>query len=558
MRKHLFFILFGILFTTALNAQFYSDSARSTAMNGAHSATSLDGFESMMFNPAGLAAGKSVFGLHILGTLGMNVYSNSFNLTTAIEIMEQLQAGDGDIEHFIANMRKQNLNTGIQAGFQINYNFFKFFFQTKYFSLGVSDTLKARARMFIGDDLFSTVFDEVDLNRKQSLGTIGADLIVYNDLSSTFSMYLWMLERKTPFRGFYVGGGVHQYTPIIHSSANLSGKLEKGSLNSKVDVSQVDANLYTYNMELDGKVNIASPAALYWNKSGIPIVQDFSKGAGIPFGLGFDLGLIIDFNKWVRAGFSVTDLGFMMAPSTEFEINKTVNIDLQDMESVGNEFSKIRDDFKSGGIGGTEAILAPLAMRLGATLTPYSNRFIELECPITFTLTDFDLIVLGFLPTFGVSSGVEFTVKAGIFRMPLWTSLGYFTSSGISVGFGGGLHIGVCHLDLGIRGLESLMAPSSSSAWGRDVAFTAQLSFQLNKKTEKQAKKSKLKRAMRKAARKSSPKAVKVQVDESAANIQAEESAAPETDNAAEQPQTEINETTLDSQESEEKIMLMQ
>ena len=105
---------------------------------------------------------------------------------------------------------------------------------------------------------------------------------------------------------------------------------------------------------------------------------------------------------------------------------------------------------------------------------------------------------------------------------------------------------------------RSLIAPSSSSAWGRDVAFTAQLSFQLSKKTEKQAKKSKLKRAMRKAARKSSPKAVKVQVDESTANIQAEESAAPETDNAAEQPQTEINETTLDSQESEEKIMLMQ
>lgn len=556
MRKHIFFILFGMLFTTALNAQFYSDSARSTAMNGAHSAASLDGFESMMFNPAGLAASKSVFGLHILGTLGMNAYSNSFNLTTAIEIMEQLQAGNGDIEHFVSNMREQNLNTGIQAGFQMNYNLFKFFFQTKYFSFGVSDTLKARARMFIGDDLFSTVFDKVDLNKGQTLGTIGADLLLYNDLSSTFSMYLWMLERKTPFRGFYIGGGVHQYTPIIHSSASLSGKLEKGSLDSKIDVSQVNANLYKYDLELDGKVNIASPAALNWGKSGIPIVQDLNKGAGIPFGLGFDLGLIIDFNKWVRAGFSVTDLGFMISPSTEVEIDRTINIDLQNTESVGDEFSKLRDDFKNGGVGGTEVVMAPLAMRLGATVTPYSNRFIDLECPITFTITDFDLLVLGFLPTFGVSTGVEFTVKAGVFSMPLWTSLGYFTSSGISVGFGGGLHLGVCHLDLGIRGLESLMAPASNSAWGRDVAFTLQLSFQLNKKTEKttvKKSKSKLKRAARKAAARKSPKAIEVQVDESSVNIQPTESEAEHLQN-----EVKMDETTSDSQNSEDKIMLMQ
>lgn len=486
MRKYILFILLGTFFTAALNAQFYSDSARSTAMNGAHSAASLDGFEAMMFNPAGLAAGKSVFGLHILGTLGMNLYSNSFSLTTALEIMEQLQAGNGNIEHFISNMRKQTLNTGIQAGFQMNYNIFKFFFQTKYLSFGLSDTLKIRSRMFIGDDLFSTVFDEINLNNKQNLGTIGADSLIYNDLNSTFSLYLWMLERKTPLRGFYVGGGVHLYTPIIHSSAHFSSKLGKDSLGSKVDVNQVEAKLYTYNLELNGKVSLASPAALCWNEFGLPIIQDFSKGEGIPFGLGFDLGLIIDFNKWIRAGFSVTDLGFMMAPSTEFKIDKKINIDLQDMKSIGNEFSKIVDDFKDGGTGGNEAILAPLAMRLGATVTPYSNRFIELECPITFTVTDFDLINLGFLPTFGVSSGIEFTVKAGIFSMPLWTSIGYFTSSGISVGFGSGLHLGVFHLDLGLRGLESLMAPASDSPWGRNVAFAMQLSFQLGKKTEKQ------------------------------------------------------------------------
>lgn len=495
MRKHILFIIFGIFFTTALNAQFYSDSAYSTAMIGAHSASSLDSFESMMFNPAGLAASKSIFGLHILGTLGMNLYSNSFNLTTALEIMEQLQAGNGNIEHFISNMRKQTLNTGIQTGFQMNYNLFKFFFQTKYLSFGLSDTLKMRARTFIGDDLFSTVFDKVNLNDGQSLGTIGADLLMYNDLSSTFSVYLWMLERKTPFRGFYVGGGIHIYTPIVHSSASFSSKLGKGSPDSKLNMNQVDANLYTYNLELDGKISLASPAALLWDTFGVPIIQDFSKGQGIPFGLGFDLGLIIDFNKWLRAGFSVTDLGFMMAPSTEFEIDKTININLQDMESTGNEFSKIVDNFKSSGIGRTESIMAPLAMRLGATVTPYSNRFIELECPITFTVTDFDLVELGFQPTFGVSSGVEFTVKAGIFRMPLWTSLGYFTSSGISVGFGGGLHLGVCHLDLGVHGLEFLMAPASDSPWGRNIAFSVQMSFQLGKKTEKQAEKSKARKS---------------------------------------------------------------
>jgi hypothetical protein len=60
--------------------------------------------------------------------------------------------------------------------------------------------------------------------------------------------------------------------------------------------------------------------------------------------------------------------------------------------------------------------------------------------------------------------------------------VGYFTSSGFSWGVGTGLHFGVWHLDLGVRGLESLFAPPSNSGWGRDIAFAMQMSFQLKKK----------------------------------------------------------------------------
>jgi hypothetical protein len=155
-------------------------------------------------------------------------------------------------------------------------------------------------------------------------------------------------------------------------------------------------------------------------------------------------------------------------------------------------------------------------MRLGATVTPYSNNWIELECPLNFTITDFDLISLGFLPTFGFSTGVEFTLKAGFFQLPLWTSIGYFTSSGVSIGFGGGLHIGACHLDLGIRGLESLMAPPSDSAWGRDVAFALQMSFQIKKKAEDKAKE-KRDRKLTKKAPKKARKAVAVDVQDDSA-----------------------------------------
>ena len=56
MKKYIFFIVFGIFLTAGLNAQFYNDSARSTAMNGAHSAATYDGFEAMLYNPAGLPA----------------------------------------------------------------------------------------------------------------------------------------------------------------------------------------------------------------------------------------------------------------------------------------------------------------------------------------------------------------------------------------------------------------------------------------------------------------------------------------------------------------------
>lgn len=548
MKKCIFFIIFGIFFATGLNAQFYNDSARSTAMSGAHSAATYDGFEAMLYNPAGLAGGQDRFGLHIMGTLGMNLYANSFNLTSVVEVMEQLQSGKSNIESFISGMREQNLFTGAQAGLTMNYNLFKFFFRTKYFSLGFSDTLKIRGRMFLGDDLFSTMFDKIDLSKKRSFGTVGADLMFYNDLNTTFSMYLWMLERKTPFRGFYVGGGVHWYTPIAHASAAFSGKLGRGSLGSKLDVSQVDANLYTYDLELDGKVSLASPVSYCWSDLNIP----FDNGFGIPFGLGFDLGIIIDFNKWVRAGFSVTDLGFMASPATKFEVSKDIKLDLQNIGNITSEFSDISNAFSGGGKGTSEAVLAPLAMRLGATATPYSNRFIDLECPLNFTVTDFDLIALGFLPTFGFSTGVEFTVKLGAFHIPLWTSIGYFTSSGVSLGFGGGLHVGVWHLDFGLRGVEALMAPAGNSAWGRDVAFAVQMSFKLGKQTEEQAKKSKLKKL--KKSRKSKKKAAKSEVREADVKPEVEiiENVKPEDVNAFTEPENVEDSAEQNSAESVE------
>ena len=545
MKKCIFFIIFGIFLATGLNAQFYNDSARSTAMSGAHSAATYDGFEAMLYNPAGLAGGQDRFGLHIMGTLGMNLYANSFNLTSVVEVMEQLQSGKSNIEGFISGMREQNLFTGAQAGLTMNYNLFKFFFRTKYFSLGFSDTLKIRGRMFLGDDLFSTMFDKIDLSKKRSFGTIGADLMFYNDLNTTFSMYLWMLERKTPFRGFYVGGGVHWYTPIAHASAAFSGKLGKGSLGSKLDVSQVDANLYTYDLELEGKVSLASPITYSWSDLNVPL----KNGFGIPFGLGFDLGIIIDFNKWVRAGFSVTDLGFMACPATKFEVSKDIKLDLQNIGNIGSEFSDISNAFSGGGKGTSEAVLAPLSMRLGATATPYSNRFIDLECPLNFTVTDFDLIALGFLPTFGFSTGVEFTVKLGAFHIPLWTSIGYFTSSGVSLGFGGGLHVGVWHLDFGLRGIEALMAPAGNSAWGRDVAFAVQMSFKLGKQTEEQAKKSKLKKL-----KKSKKKAAKSEVRDAEVETEIEiiENVKPEDVNAFTEPENVEDSAEQNSAESVE------
>ena len=485
MRRCIFFIIFGVCFATGLNAQLYSDSAYSTAMNGAHSAVTCDGLEAMIFNPAGIAASQSRFGLHILGTLGLNLYSNCFNMTTVIEVLEQFQAGNNNIEHFVSDMCEQSPFSGFQTGVTMNYNLFKFFFQTRRVSFGFSDTVKTRARMFISEDLFSTVFNEINLNKNQSLGSVNLDLMAYNDFCTTFSMYLWMLERKTPFKGVYIGGGIHWYTPLVHASAELSGKLGKGSESSKLDVSQVDANLYTYDLELDGKVSLASAVSSSWNSLGIPYLANLNNGQGFPLGFGADLGLLIDFNKWVRAGLSVTDLGFMTAPLTEIEVNKKINLNLQNIGDVANEFSGIAEDVTNGGKGGYEIIFAPAAARLGFTFVPLLSRFMDVECPLTFTVTDFDLIPSGLFPTLGGSVGLDLRIKAGFFQLPLWTSVGYFTSSGFSWGVGTGIHLGVLHLDLGVRGLESLFAPASSSWWGRDIAFAMQMSFQLKKKKDK-------------------------------------------------------------------------
>ena len=77
-------------------------------------------------------------------------------------------------------------------------------------------------------------------------------------------------------------------------------------------------------------------------------MQSILNGGGnFGMGIGVDLGLLLDINKYIKVGLSVTDLGFMFyAGNQRTDIDRKVTLDVLNASEILDSLQDVIDDRK--------------------------------------------------------------------------------------------------------------------------------------------------------------------------------------------------------------------
>src|SRR4030066_1080993 len=90
--KSLYIVVLLIFLTLRLFPLNYITTAESISWNGAYSSIA-DGFEAMLYNPAGLYFTSTKYGFNIFGSYGVRLYSNSMSSDDLIKAFLTMQKG---------------------------------------------------------------------------------------------------------------------------------------------------------------------------------------------------------------------------------------------------------------------------------------------------------------------------------------------------------------------------------------------------------------------------------------------------------------------------------
>jgi len=206
--------------------------------------------------------------------------------------------------------------------------------------------------------------------------------------------------------------------------------------------------------------------------------------------LGFDFGFTLVFNQYVKVGFAINDLGFIIFPKvskkitdgeiTIADMSDTIKGDGSITDNIAAVF-KIKDAkaamdifLSSDPKSETFAMISPISMRTGVSITPVYSRYFDFILAADISISDFYKIVFKGYPTFAIATGFEFAPKVGWFRMPIIAAFNFNTESlGPSFSFGIGLHLGAAKMMIGVKGLEGLIQGygSNDMAFGFDFKF---------------------------------------------------------------------------------------
>ncbi|OHD18888.1 MAG: hypothetical protein A2086_13000 [Spirochaetes bacterium GWD1_27_9] len=449
-----------------INSLNFLTTAESVSWNGAYTSVA-DSFEAMLYNPAGIYMTEKKWGLNAFGSSGIRVYNNTLSTSDLLKVFNLMKTNNGDITDFVKTKMSlmPDLN-GFDLGFDLSMFNFMFFYKTKDYGFSFSFLPKTYITASLSKSIFQTVFDKLDVEKGIN-AKISATAMQYFDLNFSLSTRVRFLEKAMPFfNAIYAGVTGHVYIPTFFANVVGEGSVYKGSPNAD--------GIYSYRLKLNPKMIFSGIAPNFFTlipNSPIP----FQSGTG-GVGFGFDMGFILEFNRFVKVGFSITDLGFFALSANQIET--AVDLDIMDVQNIStnllNSFKNTKSQLISYGW------MPATSFRLGVLVTPVKHKYFDLLIAGDISVTDLQRAINGEYATFNVSTGVEFTPKTGNnkLKFPLRLAFNYNTQANApSFSWGFGLHAGPVEMEVAIRGLEVLI-----SGWGaKEIAIAYDFKFEFDK-----------------------------------------------------------------------------
>jgi hypothetical protein len=466
MKKYIFLIIFANFLINSYSLSFIT-TAESISWNGAYTSIA-DGFEAMLYNPAGLYMTDRRFGVNAFGSYGMRFYDN---ITSSGDILEMIKRtkSDGNISTIINKYLDSMPGNGFDGGGDMSM--FNFMLYMKYadFSLGFSMIPKTYGTFTIDKDLFTSVFKNLNLTQPIEISANGR-FMQYLDFNFNLSTRAKFIEKYVNVESIYVGMTGHFYFPTIY--INSMNKLS-------ITTGAPDANgIYTYQMQVTGDTIVGGffPPIFKYMSSFSSYGSLFQNDAGAGFGLGVDLGFIVKFNKIIKIGFSMTDLGFIVFPqAAKLGVNASKNISPYNFTEILNFYQFIISNLKNSQTKtAVNALLSPLAFRFGLAYTPLKSLYYEFIVAADISISDLDRLVYGGYVTFNFSTGIEFAPRYGWFQMPLRITFCYNSQANYpSSSQGIGVYLGPVEMEFGIKGIIDFLL------WGtREMAFGVDFKFE--------------------------------------------------------------------------------
>jgi hypothetical protein len=465
MKKYFIALIMAFLTYSSYSLS-YITTAESISWNGAYTSIA-DGFEAMLYNPAGLYMTERRFGINAFGSYGMRLYDNVLSSGDILGVLKKMK-GDGNISEFIIKYLEVMPQAGFDGGVDISFLNFMMYLKYSDFSLGLSIIPKTYATFTLQKELFNYVFKNINLTVPVQV-TANGKLVEYLDINFNLSTRAKAIEKNMQVDAIYAGLTGHFYLPTLYIDSRNKVNISTGAPDSN--------GIYTYNMQVTGNTYVAGflPSILKYNPAFASYGPLFNNDAGAGFGFGLDLGFIVKINKFIKVGFSMTDLGFMVFPqAAKLEINNSQSISPYNFTEILN-FSSflLKNILGSTPKTAVTGLMSPLAFRLGLGITPLRSNYYDFLIALDASLSDIDRVIYGEYLTFNFSAGVEFAPKYNWFQMPLRITFCYNSQCNYpSSSQGIGLYLGPAEMEIGIKGLlDYLIWGAKEMALGVDFKF---------------------------------------------------------------------------------------
>ena len=476
MKKIFLIINIFIFFASSLFSLNYITTAESVSWSGAYTSVA-DGFEAMLYNPAGLYFTNTKYGINIFGSYGARMYCNSISSADTIAMFKTIQSGkELNTSDILSKMLLYMPETGVDVGLNFSIVGTMTYLKFKNFSLGISVIEKTDITASADKALFQTFFEEQeDLTGTYSYNARGV-FLQYIDFNFILSTRAKFLEKIIPVDKIFVGLSTHFYYPTLFMKINSKIELGPG------DINFAEGCLDSIALTIEGDLIAAGNGGVIGILRNIPKINEIGSpilnyAATPAFGFGWDIGFLIKFNKFVRLGFAATDIGFIVFPQTaKTSLNIETEIDLDSVEAYPNTLinetlGAISDS--KGVYGNTEWWMPNTALRLGVAVTPSKKGIFTWATDVA--LSDLNRLLIKGYPSFNFSTGIEFQPSYRWFAAPIRTAFSYNSqANAASLSFGIGLYFGPVEMEIGIKGIEFLIP-----VWGaKEVCVGVDLKFE--------------------------------------------------------------------------------